>query len=64
MPLDPEELEPEARLSPPLTPDAAVPVKTRASPLEPVPETSLERILREPEPVETPTPVDTLTSPP
>jgi len=39
-------------------------VSTKASPLEPAPDTSLDCILRAPEPVEMPTPVETLTSPP
>ena len=37
---------------------------TEASPLEPAPSTSLEYIFSEPEPVDTPTPEEMLTSPP
>jgi len=49
---------------PPLGPAAVEPVRSVAPPLAPLPVTLLERNSRLPEPVEMPTPVDTLTSPP
>ena len=60
----PEALAPEITLMPPLEPWAVEPVCRVALPLGPAPDTPLEDSSRLPEPVETPTPVDTTTRPP
>jgi hypothetical protein len=64
LPLEPAELEPDEKLSPPLLPDEAAPVTTMALPLEPLPDTALDCIIRAPEPAALPAPVDKLMSPP
>jgi hypothetical protein len=63
-------IDPEALLGPvsntkvPLVPEAAIPVVREASPLDPAPSTSLDCSCRDPDPVDTPLPVEMLTSPP
>jgi hypothetical protein len=63
-------IDPEALLGPvsntkvPLVPEAAKPVVTEASPLDPAPNTSLDCSCRDPDPVDTPLPVEMLTLPP
>ena len=64
LPVAPEAVEPEAMLTPPLGPCVVEPVSSVALPLDPAPLTLLEDRARLPEPVEMPTPLDTLTLPP
>lgn len=63
LPVDPEELAPVDTLMDPLVP-IEEPVVSAAEPLEPAPETSDEKSLTLPEPVETPTPEEMVMPPP